>query len=914
MNCEKMQTMRRSISNLWLAIAMTAIFVAQSPAQQPAPATGRIVGRIVTGAAGEGLVAASIQVLETNLGAISGEGGRFIINNVPVGRVTLRVSSIGFSTRTVTDLEVTAHGSTDAQIALDIEAVEIGAIEVSAARERGSLDRALDEQRAATAVVSAVTAEQIARSTDSDAAQAVQRVGGVTVQDGKFVVVRGLGERYTTTSLNGARIPSAEPEKKLVPLDLFPASLLDQITTSKTFTPDQPGDFSGAQVNLRTREFASGGHQSISVSAGYNAAVTGKSILAAPATTSDWLGFGSSARELPAQLDANSLIGSLRNVWSADRGNAVPNGSLSFATGAATSIGDDHVSYLLSGTYSAAQEARTEEMRAQAQSAGDSTVEIDRYEGTTSRASVLWGGVANASILSGAHSRIAFNNTYNRSADNEARFEVGTSENYGNLPLQITRLRYVERAIRSHQLLGEHEISDRQRIDWSLSASSVSRAEPDRSEIVYATDSDPATGAPLAPAWLATAGEGAVRTFGDLHESSWEVAAHSKRMLRALPESSIKFGVLGRYTDRTADNFAYSITAPLLPRADRQLSPESIFADHATRGDDIFRVAPLSQGGSYRANDRLVAGYGMLDWVVSPALRITAGARVERSVVEVDAEPTVGAAIKTNPAFTDLLPSITVNLQTAQTHHLRFSATQTLSRPEYRELAGIQYREVLGGDNVIGNPSLQRTLIRNLDARYEIYPGSGEAFSVALFAKFFRDPIERVYLGTSGTRVVTFMNADRASNYGVEIEARKNINAFTAFTNVTLMKSRITIGDQESGASRISDERAMVGQSPYVVNAGLTFAPEASSFNATVLYNVHGKRIVNAAEMPLPDVYEMPRHSIDVALRFPFIAGLSAKLDLKNVLDQPYEILQGETVRESYKTGRVFSLGVTWRR
>jgi outer membrane receptor protein involved in Fe transport len=235
-------------------------------------------------------------------------------------------------------------------------------------------------------------------------------------------------------------------------------------------------------------------------------------------------------------------------------------------------------------------------------------------------------------------------------------------------------------------------------------------------------------------------------------------------------------------------------------------------------------------------------------------------------------------------------------------------------------LAPVQFREVLGGDNVVGNPDLERSLIRNLDLRWEWYPTPAEAVSVALFAKDFRDPIERVFLGTSGTRIITFTNAEAAHNYGVEVELRKGLafmgetlETTTFFTNATLMKSEIRINQSLTGAFQTADHRPMVGQSPYVVNAGLTYASPDNAVSATVLYNVAGRRIASAAELPLPSVYEEARHSLDLSLRFPLMAGVKAKVDFENVLDSPYEMTQGSVVRDYWRTGRRLSFGMTWQ-
>jgi outer membrane receptor protein involved in Fe transport len=231
----------------------------------------------------------------------------------------------------------------------------------------------------------------------------------------------------------------------------------------------------------------------------------------------------------------------------------------------------------------------------------------------------------------------------------------------------------------------------------------------------------------------------------------------------------------------------------------------------------------------------------------------------------------------------------------------------------------VQYREVLGGENVLGNPNLERTLIQNADVRWEWYPAPGEALSLAVFAKRFEAPIERVYLATSGTSVVTFVNAEEANNLGAELELRKRLgflssalDALTLFTNATVMDSRIKIAREAS--SQTSTERAMVGQAPYVINAGLTYAPEGASSSATVLYNVVGRRIVSAGEIPLPDVYEQARHVLDLSVRTELFNDVSLKLDARNLLDSSYSFRQGDVLRESYNAGRTYSFGLSWRR
>ena len=290
--------------------------------------------------------------------------------------------------------------------------------------------------------------------------------------------------------------------------------------------------------------------------------------------------------------------------------------------------------------------------------------------------------------------------------------------------------------------------------------SEVTRAEPDRSEFVAQLDTDP-QGNALPPAWFSASNEGAVRTFSDLTEDAYEAStSYTLSFGPSASRSRMKIGGLGRATLRDASNFAYAISGTL-DRSGRELAPETIFDGRfATDSSRVFRITPLAQGGSYSAEEGIAAGYVMVDYALSESLRAVAGARVEYSDLSVDAQGTLGQPVTTSPTYTDLLPSLGLNWTMSETQTLRISASQTLSRPEYRELAPVLYREVLGGDNVVGNPNLVRSLIRNLDVRWEWYPSTSETVSLALFAKEFENPIERVFLGTSGTRIFKpFMSA-----------------------------------------------------------------------------------------------------------------------------------------------------------
>ena len=913
-------------------VTLVALAIFMLPTTLRGQSSARLTGRIIDAQTGTGLSDVGIQVVGTTLGTTSKVDGRYSIAGLPGGTVTIQVRRIGYAPKTITGIMLPPDGIVEQDIALETATVQLQSQVVTASAERGSVAAALDQQRSAAGIVSAVTSEQIARSPDSDAAQAVQRVSGVTVQDGKYVVVRGLGERYTTASLNGARIPSPEPERRIVPLDLFPAGLLQSVTTTKTFTPDQPGDFSGASVDIRTREFPAQRLLTYSASIGANSAAIGSEVYAAPRAGTEWLGFAGSARQLPAalrqagnfesatQADFNAAVGSLRNVWSPERRSGSPNTSMSVSLGGADPLLGMRLGYIGALTYSYSQEIRADEERSLADAIGvDEQMPYNRTTASTGRTSVLWGGMLNLSALVGQSSRVALNNTYTRSADDEARFEEGEED---ELAVRRSTLRFVERSVRSTQLLGEHQIGGRNLLDWSVTASGVTRNEPDRVQVTYVRDR---AGEADAPFLFKTSTDGAQRLFAELDESSWS-GGLNHRIEWGSPDrlNRVKAGIVFRTTSRDASNLQYFVNAPRLAPADRELAPEEIFDGRFHQsGDTVFRVEPSNRAGSYTASDDLAAAFGMVEIAPLGRIRLITGARVERNDVGVETTLSGGTIIPATITTTDVLPSLIVNVRATDAQSIRLSASRTLARPEYRELSPINNYDPISGVYFQGNPDLERTLIENLDLKWEWYPAPGEVLSFGAFAKRFSNPVERVDVAVSGVRggqQQTVVNADGADNIGVEAEIRTGLGRLhewllpvSSFANVTVMRSMIRTGNSEFSAST-NDDRAMTGQAPYVINTGLTYANESGSASATLLYNLVGRRISSAGAMPLPDIYEESRHGVDLAVRFPVIAGLSAKLDAKNLLDAPYELTQGSVIRERYRAGRVISLGLTWRR
>lgn len=923
--------MSRHCRSLFLLALGVLLGAAPAAAQT---ATGRIVGIVVDQETGQPLPGAQVALLGSERGALAGVDGRYTITNVPAGTHSLLVMFIGHADKTVEGITVRPGEAVQQDVALASSAIEIEGLTVTARRETGTVAGALNEQRSAVGMISSTTSEQITRSPDSDAAEAVRRVSGVSVQDGRYVFVRGLGERYTTTSLNGSRVPSPEPERRVVPLDLFPSNLLEAITTSKTFTPNQPGDFSGAAVDLRTRSFPAERMIQLSVSGGYNTQATGRDMLLPATSGGEWLA-AAGDRGLPPTLAAvedfsalsqaqlNGLIRSLPRDWTAAYGSGLPNASASLSVGGEDPVLGHDVGYVGSLSYSRSHELRDDELRSRAvpADAAGTPAPYNPFTGSTGTSSVLWGGLLNLSTYLGESTKIELNNTYNRTADNAAHVDWGTLEEFAQVDsVRRSSLRYVERSVRSSQLRGEHQLSERNRIEWSFTSSGVTRSEPDRADLAYGYEIAP-SGERLPLAWLGFIPEAARRTTSELRENAWSGDLGYALTLGAFERpATLSLGGAWRLTERDANSASYNLRAVGLDAAARAATPDELFYGEYTEGDATGIVLePNSAGGFYAARDEVTAAYAMAEVPLGDRLRLVGGARVERWNLDMEVEPTSADLLEIGRTSTDVLPSIALNATLSDDQTIRLSASQTLARPEYRELAPIGYRDMLGDREVFGDSSLVRTLVQNYDARWEFYPSYSEVISIGVFAKRFQDPIEPIDVATTGASQLSFINAESALNYGIELELRHGLGflgerfaPLGVFTNVTLMRSRINTSNSNLSALT-NDERPMVGQAPYVVNLGLAYASESGATSGTLLYNVVGERITSAAVAPITvDTYEQPRHQLDFSLRFPLWNGVSGKVDAKNLLDSPYEEMQGDVVRYRYTTGRTFSLGLSW--
>ena len=919
--------------------------------------SGTLSGVITDATTGEPIPGATIMIIgQKGKGDATDVNGLYLVENLPPGPYDVSLTALTYQADTVRGVLV-KKGETvtlDATLSESKEDVETDDVVFIVKRSRKSESGALDQRKNSLQVSEVMSSEEMSASGASDAGDAMKRQTGVTVQNGKYLNIRGTGERYNTTQLNGINLPSPEPEKKVVPFDLFPTGMIDNITTVKTFTPDNPGDFAGGLVKIETKDFPKHFIFNVGVGSGFNSETQGADGLEYAGGGTDWLGLDDGTRALPegidikrrfdAQEQADLLQRFDNNVWTPTQTSLPVNQSFNVTLG--NSFGEKTpIGFLISSSYSNNFSYREGVERYPLLSLSNEGVHDLRYDYLTQEAeqSVLWGTLLNLSVGLGENNLIGFKGMLNHSSDDESSLITGDFSSSTTGELRRTQLRFVERTIAGAQLLGEHTtgiLSENSQLEWRLAFSQASRSEPDFRATTYLRESPDE---PFRYDQNFASGNG--RFFSDLTDLEmnagfdWTLPLYSGDNLET--NTRLKVGSVARLRDRefTARRFYFS---PGINDADiLALDPEELYTPGIVAQGFVQFDENTLPNDKYNADERIVAGYAMIETPVSEHLRFIGGARVEWwDVFLVPFNQTTGFE-QTNSAVDkseiDILPSLNLIYSLGKNMNLRGAFSQTLARPEFRELAPFRFDDYK--QSTFGNPSLDRTRILNYDLRWEWFPRAGELVAVSAFYKNFTNPIEQFYLLGSSDIQVEPVNASGANTFGTEIELRKGLDQiadalsnFSFGTNITLLQSTVTFNPDESvlifdgiGITRApaeiltNTERPLQGQSPYVVNFVLGYNNSDWGSDATLLFNVFGERLTAVGTSGFPDIYEQPRPSLDFTLRQKLPAGLKLSLKAKNLLNSETRFTQefvdnnAEIIEtEQYLSGRSLSLGISF--
>ncbi|MFY7668538.1 MAG: TonB-dependent receptor domain-containing protein [Crocinitomicaceae bacterium] len=903
----------------------------------------KIYGIIKDNASNELLIGAKVIVKgQPGVGAVSDENGKYIISNVKPGNIILEIRFETYKTRLLDEFTLKNDELKEVNIELEKLVIDRKGITVTKKVNKESTTELIRMQKNSATVVDGMNAETFKKTPDSKASDVLKRISGASVQDNKFVVIRGLSDRYNFALLNGASLPSSESDRKAFSFDIFPSNMLDNLLITKTATPELPGEFAGGVIDINTSEPKETNFQNIQIGASYNSITTFKDFRSYNGGNADFLGLGSGARAIPEGLPTTEqfnvatnaekadLAKLIKSDWGSFNRKALPNLSLQYSIGRMIQLKEKRklgyvFAYSYQNNFSFSQVTRRE---FEEQTTGVITKNELRDSAFTQ--AVLNSGMFNISYSFNDKNKIQLKNMYSISTDDKVNVRNGKRDMdiesvYSE---KSTNFWYTQNNLFTSQLIGNHELKNKLKLKWVGSFSDVKREIPFLRRTVYQqVDTTLPFFAVVQSNDISTLGAGNM-FWSDMNEKIFNVkydVAYPFELGKFKNEA--KIGAFHQYRTRTfaARNLGFSKYDPsgsanfesslLLLPADEIFASENMGL--MANGQGGFKLEEgTNVDDSYQAYSLLNAGFLQLDSKLGDKFRLVGGARVE-AYNQVFKYVEFGSNLPRtlDTTVVDLLPSVNLIYSPIQKINIRASYSRTLSRPEFRELAPFAFYNFLNDNLTSGDPNLQRALINNYDLRFEFFPGAGQIISLSGFYKQFYNPIELLLrTGTSGTPELYYDNVGNVVNYGAEVEYRINLGTFskkdsssflknfTLYFNGALIRSQMDLGAIAGLAEYPDATRPLQGQSPYLINAGIFYAGP-KDFNVNISYNLVGQRIAIAGSIQEPSVWENGRNVIDFQLSKVIKKILELKLNVKDVLAQDLVFFQDTNKNKKYDKG-----------
>lgn len=868
--------------------------------------SNKISGKVIDVDNNTPVVGASIVIEENKKGTNSdAEGGFFLV--IPENKkVNIVITSVGFLPKTLTNISSSSAGQTIV-VALKRASTELkGVVVRSSGARRETISSLYLQQKNSSSLSDGISAEVIRRSPDRSTGEVLKRVSGASVQDNKFVVIRGLSERYNTSLLNNSMLPSTEPDKKAFSFDIIPSSLIDNLVIYKSATPDLPGDFSGGAIKVSTKDFPAKKLSELSLSLGFNSLTSFKDFYKSRDEGSlDWLGsFDNKTRLIPGayyrrrgaaffntspafKREVTKLFPNTFGYNNASR--SMPNISFSYTGGDTKLIGNNKLGFIYSLNYSDGRRV-VNSVRDEYLATSDKLFQYE-YGTTNYDEKRNLSALLNLTYTVG-RSKLSWKNIFNNDFTKTTALRNGRNEvNYPEVfYYKSTNNEVMNNGLLNSVLEGLHSLKKDWTIDWAASYGLTYRNQPDQRILTFVTNSgDPSiyylkVGYENSPE-IRNAG----RIYSFLSEGIYGATLNfTKQFSWHGLQQKLKFGTYNYFRDRSVevDALGYgtlgSVSTPI--EITKDLNFSNVLQPQTIDQYNLSLANIPSQSVDYKGQVVSNAGYVMLDNKFSDKVKLTWGARIEKYNQQVTAlnKPKIA---KDN---IDLLPSLLLTYSVSKKANVRIAGSQAVNRPEFRELASYETYDYENYISVLGNPALVRAKNTNADLKYEWFPTAGEVISTSLFYKYFVNPIEQVNLGNDK---FSYSNADRATAYGIEVEARKKLDfvnngffrALTAYANAAYIKGGVTFGG-------ISSSNPLQGQSPYLVNGGLTYSSPKEDFVVNALYNKIGPRLRFRSILGAGlNIYEKPRDMMDVQLTKRFAKNkFEVKLTISDILAQPY--------------------------
>jgi outer membrane receptor protein involved in Fe transport len=938
---------------------------------RPPPATlGVVWGRILEPDSGAGALEAQVKVQGKSIETYTDLDGYYRLE-LPPGTYTVEIFYALHELETHANIVVVAGELNRVDTTLHSQEAAVDTVIIEEEADTQTVEGlALARQRSA-AQGDAVGREEIAKTTDSNAAEAAGRIVGANIVGGRFVYVRGLGERYSNSLLSGFPLPSPEPDRAAVPLDVFPTPVLDSLTIVKTFTPDMPADFAGGSVQIETRSVPSEPMLKVSLSGGMNTQSTFRKRLDHPSSATDFLGFDSGMRKLPSSVpgDYPATIGAQRpdgstveaadlvkpgrdmnSSMSPEMDGTPMNHGFGIVGGNTWDIGRSKLGFLGALNYSRSYESFEDvTLISYDSSTDDERGFYDRvnYKFDQGIEKIRWGAFGKVSLMSSGEHKVSLTGLHSQLADDMTTQYSGINrEAVGDY--QASQLDWVERGMSFGLLSGRHTLrsANDAEFDWDLSIARAYRSEPDRRDTVYRYSDR--ISAPDEPGGRSSGWEYVNKTTSGRHfwahqteQSNGGKLDWMQPLLKGDTKLAGKAGGLVNIKRRSFNvrRFQMEPTGNGTPLeyscvgdTYRLDCPDDLFTD-----DNVGTLLELNEGtqetDAYDADLNVYAVYLMGDVDFSERLRLIAGARTEWTQQKIDPYNQFGGTTSAEGAdlrSTDVLPSISTVYSASEKVKIRAAYGHTLARPQVRELAPFAFSDYFGGTVVSGNPDLTLTSIKNVDLRFEFWPSLTEVLAVSLFYKHLKDPIEELQYPTGGAPSVTYRNADRADVLGTELEARRSLeflnaalSPFQVISNLTVSWSQTEVQEDAGNSIITNPERPLINQAPWVLNFALDYQNDKGT-GARVTYNVNGRTLARVGTENLPDTYKQSFHSLDLSASQKIMEHWSMKVSIENIINDNVLETVGKTPEDDngdgepdnvsleYRKGMTLSLGIAY--
>lgn len=841
---------------------------------------GILEGRITDAKSGVSVPSITIAVENENITKVADVDGRYTLNLEVGKKYSLKVSGVGYKTKVVDEVIVEAGKITSLDITLDAaNKTEEGVVVRSSARKESTASL-ITFQKNTSVVAQVVSAEAIRRSPDKNTGEILKRVPGLSIQEGKFVIVRGLADRYNQAMLNGILLSSTEPDRKTFSFDIFPASVIDNIIINKAFIPELPGEWAGGLIQVNTKDVPSKNFLNVQVGTGFNTNVIGKDFYSQSTTSSiDFLGLDNNVRTLPDNFprkeifkntsttstdDRLNLAKQIATDWSINKTSVIPNIALQVNGGLSTKVLNKKIGAVLALTYN--KNLRNNYYNNSLFSVDLNNNAAPKFIYSTDKYAkdILWGGIANFSVQLNNSNKISVKNLFNVTATEYVALRTGQDLRQGTKDdIRARELGFRSNIFYTTQIAGEHNLTKlKTKINWFGSFNILSQSIPQQRRLVYIKNEGASVYEPLLS--TSQSQESGSIFYSDLSDYIYTAGGDVAKTFQLFGnKQTIKAGYLFQVKDRLFDSrpFTLKLNDPSL----KNLNEDALFNSNNFTATTNYTLGKISIeefiGSRYRyiANSILNAGYIQLDNNFSDKWRAVWGLRIE------DFDQVIGSLKQsddrhTYSKVTDFLPALNLTYKLNPKTNIRFSASQTVVRPEFRELSSFGFYDFELGSSVLGNKNLVRTKITNLDLRYELYPRAGELFTLGVFYKNFKSPIELFLNETSFNYIDN--EPLSANSYGVELEVRKKLDFSETFKNSTLTSNLAYIYNRVKFENSVLD-RQMQGQSPYVINASIQYDLEKHGLATTLLFNQIGRRIAFVGNEQNPATYEAPRPLLD---------------------------------------------------